>query len=361
MMIYDVLSPAANIIKQEMLSAGGDCAIHKNCVDCKIEKSDIILLGTKKHYKNLIAKLKSENYFNLKNIIRELSEFLNNKNMPLITKLADGRIIEYGSVKLMGIINANDDSFYGGSRNPSVKKALITAEKMLSEGADILDIGGESSRPGSAPVNAKEECRRVVPIIGEIRKKFPAAIISVDTYRADTAREALDAGADIINDITAMRFDEKMIETVAEYNVPAVLMHSSPKSGNVNAAKTYDDLIRELIFYFDEIIKRANDHGIKSDKMIIDPGIGFSKTFNDNIDIIRHTAEMKSFNLPLLIGASRKSFIGKILNDASAEERLEGTIAVSSLMTHLGANIIRVHDVLANARAIKVIEAIKNI
>ncbi|WP_050607980.1 dihydropteroate synthase [Clostridium niameyense] len=357
--IFDVQSPAANIIKQELIALGGDCAVNKHCIDCKVETSDIILLGTCRQYRKLIEKIRNMTFFKIPKIIEELEDYFINKNKELRTVLCDGRIINYEKMKVMGIINCTPDSFYDGSRKQTMEETLKTAEKMLNQGADILDIGGESTKPGSNPVSEDEEIRRVVPVIKAIKEKFKDCIISIDTYRANTAREAIKAGADIVNDISAMKFDSNMANIVKEYNVPIILMHTKGKPKDMQVNPTYNDLMKEVLEYFNERLEYAKSNGISEDKIILDPGIGFGKTLEHNLKLMNRISELKSFNLPVLLAASRKSTIGKVLGDIPTEERLEGTIALSCLAVEEGLQMIRVHDVQENIKAIRMLEAVR--
>ncbi|WP_409069474.1 dihydropteroate synthase [Clostridium sp. FAM 1755] len=358
--IFNVLSPAANIIKQEMMALGGDCAVSTYCVNCKRETSDIILLGTNRQYKKLLEKLKYMTFFRIQEIKDELENYINS-HKKLKTVLRDGREINYENLKVMGIINCTPDSFYEGSRKSSVEEALKTAEKMLKDGAEILDIGGESTRPGSDPVSEEEEIKRVVPVIKEIKNKFKDVIISIDTYRANTAKAAIEAGADIVNDISAMTYDENMVNVVKEYNVPVILMHVKGKPKDMQVDPVYKDFMKEVHLYFKERIDYCKQYGVKEDKIILDPGIGFGKTVEHNLKLMNRIEELKSFNLPVLLAASRKSTIGKILGDLPTEERLEGTIALSCLAVDAGLQMVRVHDIKENTRAIRMLEAVRRV
>jgi dihydropteroate synthase len=256
----------------------------------------------------------------------------------------------------MGVINVTPDSFSDGGfyfdRDKAVKRGLDLA----AEGADIIDIGGESSRPGSDPIPEEEEMRRVLPVISEIRKNTEA-LISVDTTKSGVARAAVDEGADIINDISSFRFDQEMISLAAQKKTPVVLMHmkGTPKMMQVNPH--YEDVLKEVKDFFSERIEEAQSQGIKKEKIILDPGIGFGKRLQDNLKLINHLNCLEELNRPILVGISRKSFIGKILN-LPPEERLEGTIASAVLSILHGAHILRVHDVEAVKRAVAVAEAI---
>lgn len=257
---------------------------------------------------------------------------------------------------IMGVINITPDSFSDGGIFFDKERAVERCMELMTEGADIIDIGGESTRPGSDPVSADEEIRRVVPVISELRKKSEI-LISVDTSKAEVAREALDVGADIINDISSFRFDAEMPDLAAQKNAGICLMHMKGMPKTMQDSPCYDDVLGEVKSFLKERIEFAEARGIKAERIIIDPGIGFGKRFEDNLTLINNLAFFEALNRPILIGASRKSFIGQILN-LPPEERLEGTIAAAVLSIVRGASILRVHDISAVRRAVLVAEAI---
>ncbi len=273
--------------------------------------------------------------------------------------LKDGTKYNFDNMKVMGILNATDDSFFPGSRVGSVENAVNIAMKMIEDGAEILDIGGESTRPGSDPVTEEQEINRVVPVIEGIRKKNKDILISVDTYRAKTAEEAIKAGADIINDISAMTFDDNMAEVAVKYDAPVILMHIKGTPKDMQKNPHYDDVVGEVRDFFKERIDYAISKGIKRDKIILDPGIGFGKNYDHNIELIKKIDSFYEFNMPILLAVSRKTFIGLALGNIPVEERLEGTIAVSCFAAMKNVDMIRVHDVLENKKAIKMIEVLK--
>lgn len=256
----------------------------------------------------------------------------------------------------MGVINVTPDSFSDGGSYLDKDKAVERGLKLVSEGSDIIDIGGESSRPGSDPISKEEEMRRVIPVISELRKRIDM-LISVDTTKSEVAKAALDSGADIINDISSFRFDPRMMTLAAQKEVPVILMHmkGTPKTMQINPH--YQDLLREVKEFLKERLEEVQAQSIKKEKIIIDPGIGFGKSLKDNLILINNLHFLEEFNRPILVGISRKSFIGKILN-LPPQERLEGTIASAILSLIHGAHILRVHDVEAVKKAILVAEAI---
>lgn len=258
----------------------------------------------------------------------------------------------------MGVLNVTPDSFSDGGLYLSKNMAVEHALKMQDEDADIIDIGGESTRPGAERVSAKEEIKRVVPVIEKLVKKIKIPI-SIDTYKSAVAKAALSAGASIVNDISGLRFDTKMPEVIAQYQVPVVIMHIKGTPKNMQKDPTYKALIPEVMDYLRGGIEIAQRAGVAKDKIIIDPGIGFGKTVEHNLEIIKHLNEFTGFEKPILLGPSRKSFIGKTLGDLAVTERLEGTAAAIAIGIFNGANIVRVHDVKAMVRVAKIADGIK--
>jgi dihydropteroate synthase len=259
----------------------------------------------------------------------------------------------------MGVLNVTPDSFSDGGKYQNTDVAIDHALEMERLGADIIDIGGESSRPGAEPVAVDEELARVIPVIEGIRKKSKVPI-SIDTYRSAVARAALDAGADIINDISALRIDSDMSEIVSSTKVPVILMHMLGTPATMQADPHYDDCVREISEFFSERVHVCEQQGIDPSRIIIDPGIGFGKRVSDNVEILARLAEFKSLGLPILVGTSRKSFIGKLhQSDVPAAKRLGGSIASMVAAIINGADIVRVHDVAESVEAIKIISAIR--
>lgn len=259
---------------------------------------------------------------------------------------------------IMGILNITPDSFSDGGIYFNKSSAIDRALKMRDEGADIIDIGGESTRPGAEAVSLKEEIRRVVPVIEKLAKRLNIPL-SIDTYKSGVAKAALSAGASLVNDISGLRFDPEMSAVVASYKVPGVIMHIKGTPKNMQKNPSYTALISEIMDYLREGIDIARGAGIAEDKIIIDPGIGFGKTAEHNLQILKRLDEFTGFEKPILIGPSRKSFIGKILKDLPVTKRVEGTAAAAAIGIFNGANIIRVHDVAAMVRVAKVAEKIK--
>jgi dihydropteroate synthase len=265
----------------------------------------------------------------------------------------------FDTMKIMGILNTTPDSFYEGSRNNSTEVAVEKAKKMIEDGVDIIDVGGESTRPGSDPVSPEEEQARVIPVIKGIRAINKEVLISIDTYRASTAQAAIEAGADIINDISAMLFDQDMAKVALKYDTPVILMHIKGTPKEMQKNPVYSNVFQEVEEFFCERIAYALDNGISRDKLILDPGIGFGKLYEHNIELIKNVDKFHKIDLPILLAVSRKATIGTALGNLPAEERLEGTVAISCYAALKGIEIIRVHDVKENKRAIKMIELLK--
>ncbi len=257
---------------------------------------------------------------------------------------------------LMGILNITPDSFYDGGKYYSLSQAERRAIEIEEEGADIIDIGGVSTRPGSDAPSLDEEINRVIPVIKKIVKKINIPI-SIDTYRCRSSKKALDLGVSIVNDVTALRGDEKMAEVVAEYGVPIILMHMKGEPLNMQKNPYYENVINEINKFLKERIDFATSRGINEKNILIDPGIGFGKRLEDNLTIIRELKEFRSLDKPIVLGVSRKSFIGETLN-LPIEERLLGTAASVTSAIMNGANILRVHDVAEMSQVIKMTDAI---
>ncbi|UCC45240.1 MAG: dihydropteroate synthase [Candidatus Zixiibacteriota bacterium] len=281
-----------------------------------------------------------------------------NEEITSAILLRGGRKLPLDRTLVMGVLNVTPDSFSDGARFNSVEAAVDHAVRMVEEGANIIDIGGESTRPGADPVDQTTEQERVVPVIERLRKGNPVPI-SVDTYNASTAKAGIEAGADIVNDISALRSDPEMASLVAALEVPVVLMHMQGKPKDMQTAPSYADCVREIGEFFEERIEYCRLAGIDRSRLILDPGIGFGKRLSDNLEILARLEEFRRFGLPLLIGASRKSFIGMLHPDGGeAAERLGGSIAAAVMAVQNGADMVRVHDVAQTVEALKVARAI---
>ena len=271
------------------------------------------------------------------------------------------RLFEWGQrVYVAGILNVTPDSFSDGGLYQNLDRALFRVEEMLAAGVDLVDVGGESTRPFAQPVPLEEEKKRVIPVVKAIRARFDGLPISVDTYKAEVASEALEAGADLINDVSALRFDPLMAKVLAESDAPVILMHMKGTPQTMQVDPFYEDVIGEIKSFFEERVCFAESQGIKREKIILDPGLGFGKRFEDNLAILRHLEEFSSLGFPLLIGPSRKAFLGQILGK-EAPERDVGTMAVVAYAALKGVDLVRVHNVEMAVDTLKVIQALKEV
>ncbi|NMH26940.1 dihydropteroate synthase [Flavobacterium silvaticum] len=264
-----------------------------------------------------------------------------------------GRLIDFKTPKIMGILNLTPDSFFDGGSYATADEYIKRAEQILKDGGEFIDIGGYSSRPGADFVSSDEEIKRVVPAIEVLLKEFPDALLSVDTFRADVAKAAIESGAVIINDISAGLLDEKMLQVVSDLKVPYVMMHMRGNPSTMQQFTQYEDLFRDIFFYFSGRLSAARELGISD--VIIDPGFGFSKTLPQNYSLLHGLENFSIFDLPLLVGISRKSMIYKSLN-TKAEEALNGTTVLNTIALSKGANILRVHDVKEAVECVRLME-----
>lgn len=273
--------------------------------------------------------------------------------------LKDGTLHRFERTEVMGIINVTPDSFYAGSRTGSTEEALRRAEQLIEEGATFLDVGGESTRPGAAKVEPEEEIRRVCPVISGIKERHPEILVSVDTYNAVTAKAAFEAGADIENDISGLTFDPAMASVCAEAKVPVILMHTGGRPDVMQKDPHYEDVVQEVYDYLERQIAVAMEAGIPKERLIIDLGIGFGKTYEHNIALLREIDRFASLGCAHLMAVSRKTFIGVCLGEEDPADRLYGTIATTLYGQAHGLEMVRVHDVKANAQALKMMEALR--
>ncbi|MCB6061908.1 dihydropteroate synthase [Flavobacterium psychrophilum] len=261
-----------------------------------------------------------------------------------------GQLIDLSTPKVMGILNVTPDSFYDGGRFVSEKNVLIQVENMLQDGANFIDIGGQSSKPKAAIVSIDEELKRVVSIVDLILKKFPETMISIDTFNSKVAQIAVENGAAIINDISAGNLDDNMFETIAKLQVPYIMMHMRGTPQTMQEMTNYDDLLKDILFYFSEKVAKARSFGIND--LIIDPGFGFAKTLEQNFELLNKLELFEMLELPILVGVSRKSMIYKTL-ETTPENALNGTSVLNTIALTKGGNILRVHDVKEAVECVK--------
>lgn len=356
--IKNVEPQDAIILKQEMLSVGGDVAISSKTLPPNAEKTDILVMGNMKQIKKLVSKIKRQ-YNRLSNMGSYIEEILDNLEKKHEMKIGK-KNFEFGKrTYIMGILNVTPDSFYDGGRYNEMEKAIERAKEMEKEGVDIIDIGGESTRPFSKPVDEKEEMKRVIPTIEALKNEVKVPL-SIDTYKPRVAEKAIEKGADMLNDVFALR-KEGMVEVAKEYDIPICIMHMRGEPKNMQINPHYEDVMEEIYEFLKERIEFAIRKGIDENKIIIDPGIGFGKRtgkgIEDNCEIIARLRELKSLGRPILIGISRKTFIGNITK-TSVEERLEGSLGAEAVAIANGADILRCHDILATRRMAMVVDEI---
>ena len=332
------LSPVqATILKQTALSVGTDCAVHRDVLTQKIETSDVVLYGTTAQIKKIIQKLYVQP-FGLKVLAKNLEEKMMVKPKKWFEKTF-----------IMGILNITDNSFSDGGEFLDKEKAFEHFEQMIADGADIIDIGAESTAPKSEPIFPEIELKRLEPIFPVCRKTNKNIIISVDTRNSATAKTAIDMGADIINDVSGMYYDEKMADVVSASTADVVLTFDD----EIKSSKTLDETIKGLL----KRVDLCEQKGIKEDRIILDPGLGFNKTFEQNVELIKNASELCSLDFPVLYGISRKSFMQRITG-LPPKETGEANISIGTYLASQGVNILRVHDVKAHKIALSALDAV---
>jgi len=355
LMIKGIDCRLGNFLKQEMVLLGGDVAMDRRMIDCSVAASDIILMGTQNQLNTIIDRL-ADRFNDLQGVAGRLRECLKNIESPPHTVRCKKTVLQLNErTHLMGILNVTPDSFSDGGMFLDPGNAISHGIELASQGADIIDIGGES-RPGAKPLLPDEELRRIIPVIEGLSGEIDIPI-SIDTYKSLIAEKAIEAGAEMINDISGLHFDPKMADVAAKYDVPVVVMHIKGTPEIMQLDVHYDCLLTEIMEYLEESTEIAERAGVDERQIIIDPGIGFGKSVEDNLRIISRLTEFKSLGKPIMLGLSRKSFIGRILN-AEVDQRAEGTLASISAAIMNGANILRVHDVAPARKAAQMADAI---
>lgn len=355
--VENVQARAAHIIKEVMLSKGAECATPKDLLVIDgTERVSVIMMGTLGQLRKVIKNL-SVQPFGLKTLSRELKALLEAAFGP------EPRLLEAGSYTLeiggrtlvMGVINTTPDSFSDGGSFDTLEKAHKRASEIAAAGADIIDIGGESTRPGAEPLPLEEELRRTVPLIESLAGELDVPI-SIDTYKSEVAGRALDAGACILNDITALRFDEKLAPLAAERGAPVILMHMHGEPRNMQENPKYGDVVGDISRFLRERAAAAIQAGISPERLLVDPGIGFGKTVEHNLEILRRIEEFRGLAYPLVLGTSRKRFIGSVL-DRPVDQRLLGTAATVAFAISRGVDVVRVHDVEEMVEVVRMADA----
>lgn len=352
--VENLSTRAALILKQEMLSKGGEAAINREAGDFSVDVTDVLLMGTLKQYDQLCHKLKMQP-FGLARLAQSIKTVLDNLELQESRQLRcrDLSLTLGERTLIMGILNITPDSFSDGGKFSSLEVAVVHAKEMVAEGADIIDIGGESTRPQTwdeQPLSAEDEIDRILPALERLLQEIDVPI-SIDTYKAETARAALKAGAHIINDIWGFLREPELAKVSAGFDAPVILMH------NQKGTEYEKSLMGSVISSLRQSIKIAEDAGVRPEQIIVDPGIGFGKTTQQNLEALHHMNELRSLGKPILLGTSRKSVVGNTLN-LPVDQRLEGTAATVAWGIAKGADIIRVHDVREMSRVARMVDAI---
>ncbi|MDR1049070.1 MAG: dihydropteroate synthase [Synergistaceae bacterium] len=353
---------AAAYLKQELLARGGDALVSRGVIDASAERSDVLLIGTDGQLNSLLKKMEAMNCWGLAGLREELARLLRGTaasswSLPL----PRGRELRLdGRTKVMGILNLTPDSFHAASRAGGIDDLLERARAMLAEGTDVLDIGAESTRPGSTPLSAEEELARLIPALKALRAAFPEAVLSVDTYKGRVAAEAAEAGADIVNDVGGFGLDPDMLAQAARLGLPYVLSHIRGTPADMRNVPACDDLLTEMNVFFRSKLEEAERAGLARDRVLLDPGLGFGKRARDNLLILRELESFRVFGRPILVGYSRKGFTGAFSREgrAAPDERLFGTAALSALVEGR-VQMTRVHDIRENREALLAARAVR--
>jgi dihydropteroate synthase len=351
---------AAHLLKQDMLALGGDAALAREAAALEVEETPVLLMGTVRQLAALAEKAEHQP-FGTREAGRATARLIGGGGRA---RFVAGRrdLLRKGRVLVMGILNCTPDSFHDGGLNLHPAEAVAAGLRMVREGADIIDVGGESTRPGAQRVSAREEARRVVPVVRELRRRGVKAV-SVDTTRASVAAAALEAGAAIVNDVSGFAWDRGMARTVARAGASAIIMHTRGTPDDMRERAVYADLMGEVHAELARSLERAASAGIPAERLAVDPGLGFAKTPAHCFEILARLAELRSLGCAVAVGASRKSFLGEAVlgragGDAPAR-RLEGSLAAAALAVLAGADILRVHDVPATVRAAAVAREVR--
>lgn len=347
--IFDLTIPQANILKQTAISVGADCAVHRETITAKVEKTDCILGGSFSQLRKISDKLKKQP-FGLADLAIIIEKNLNFKLMPIVLK---NKSFDFSKPYIVGILNITQNSFSDGGdyfEEDSAKKHLL---QLIEDGADIIDIGAESTKPFSSPVSDEIQLEKLLPILNFIKEKEIQTPISIDTRSSKVAEACIKAGADIINDVSGGDYDENMLNIVAKYNVPIILQHSKGTPENMQINPSYDNLIEDIFKSLYLKIKLAKEKGVQENNIIVDVGIGFGKTREQNIEIIKRIDELVSLGCPIMIGTSRKSFLN--LKDAENDEKDIYTLAVDALLLNSKINFLRVHNVKLHNKFFEII------
>jgi dihydropteroate synthase len=352
----DIDLRAALILKQDMLSLGGEAALCREAAGLEIRKTPVLLMGTTRQMRGLVSKMGSQPFklADLSSSIEELLETID-KGSRYVVRGQD--LLSDGKKAVVGILNVTEDSFSDGGKYADVDTAVARGMEMAAQGADIIDVGGESTRPGARPVSAKEEMNKVVPVIRDLVAEG-VNNISVDTTRSEVAEKAIQEGACIINDISGMTFDPRMLHVAAASEASVVLMHTRGRPETMQEDLVYDDLIGEVCSYLEGAMDLAIGEGIPAERICLDPGVGFGKSLEQNLELISRIGEFRSLGAAVMVGASRKSFIGR-LTGADVEHRMPGSIGAAVAAALKGADMVRVHDIAETVQAMALVSGME--
>lgn len=352
--IKDLDPRAINLLKQEMLARGGEVATSAGVYELSGGRSECLVMGTLAQFDRLLPKLRAQP-FDLSLVADAMEAALRHgdERLPVCHPGLD-----LGKRPLvMGILNVTPDSFSDAGDFFGEDVAIEAARRMIADGASFIDVGGESTRPGSERVPVEEEVRRVLPVV-EALAGHVSAQVSVDTYKADVASRVLEAGAFMINDISAFRLEPQLLDVVRDADCPVVMMHMQGEPRTMQEHPIYEDVVKDVYAFFVERLNVAIDAGLREENLLVDPGIGFGKTLQHNLELLRHLDTFRSLGRPILLGTSRKRFLGEVLGQPEPKDRVVGTVTTTVLGALQGADIVRVHDVKENAEAVRMTRAI---
>lgn len=352
--IFGLTLPQANILKQTAISVGADCAIHREVITSKVEKSDCILGGSFSQLKKIAQKLRAQP-FKLKTLADLIEQNLDFKLLPITIK---GTTFDFKKPYIVGVLNLTPDSFSDGGEFFEFEKATEHLKELINDGADIIEIGAESTKPFSTPVSIENQLEKLLPVLNYIKEQKINIPISVDTRSAVVAQKCIDAGADIINDVSGLEYDKNMAKTAAELNVPVIMQHSKGTPENMQISPSYENLMDEIFLDLNGKIDFAIEQGIKKENIIIDAGIGFGKTDEHNFEIIKRIEELFSLDCPIMLGVSRKGLLN--MPDESNQTKDIFTLALNAIVIEKKVNLIRVHNVKLHKKLIEIISSLQN-
>jgi dihydropteroate synthase len=353
----DVDLRAALILKQDMLSLGGEAALRREAAGLDVKKTPVLLMGTTRQMRGLVSKLGGQP-FKLADLSRSIEGLLDTIDIDRRYVVRGQNLLAGGKKVVVGILNVTEDSFSDGGKYTGKEAAVARGVEMAAQGADIIDVGGESTRPGARPVNAKDELEKVIPVIRDLVSEG-VKFISVDTTKSEVAEKAIREGANIVNDISGMTFDPGMVRIAAALEVSVILMHTRGRPENMQDDTIYADLMGEVCSCLEGAMDLAMDEGIPAEKICLDPGIGFGKSLEQNLELISRIGELRSLGAAVMAGASRKSFIGE-LTGTDIGNRMPGSLGAAVVAALQGADMVRVHDVAETVQAMAVVSGMKD-